>query len=195
MSPSLAGKWSEWVQMHFLGSQCYLLSRRIALYAGIDHEVDTRMVFKRALREGKILAFPRIIDPGKMIFCKVDDYGKMRANQYGIPEPAPEDPEIAMEDLDLVVVPGVAFDRRGYRIGFGGGYYDRILAGLKSEAVTVGFAYAFQVLKALPQNERDQQVKRLVTEQGFIRLDPSQLERKRNKSRTGLKIKRGKENE
>jgi len=72
--------------------------------------------------------------------------------------------------LDLIGVPGVGFDRRGYRLGFGGGYYDRVLAGLNSRTITVGFAYSFQVLESLPREPQDQMVKRILTEQGFIQL-------------------------
>ncbi len=172
VAPALSRKWSEWAQMHLLGSLCYLSSLRIALYAAFNNEVDTRLVFERALQEGKIPAFPRVIGSGKMIFLKVDDYRKMRPNRFGILEPGPESEELALPELDLVVVPGVAFDRRGYRLGLGGGYYDRILPGLKPLAITVGFAYMFQVREALPADERDQSVKRLVTEQGFIKLSP-----------------------
>jgi len=158
------------VQMHFLGAQCYLLAKRIALYASFDKEVDTRLVFERARREGKELYFPRITLPGEMVFKKVDKYEEMIPNRWGIPEPPVGAPEISLPELDLIVVPGVAFDRRGFRLGFGGGYYDRILSQLDSHTITVGFAYAFQVVERVPVDKNDQRVKRLVCETGFVRL-------------------------
>lgn len=170
LSSALSVKWSQWAQMHFLGSQCYRASKKIALYAAKDREVDTRMIFDRAQAEKKIIAFPRIIGKGEMVFLKVESYEKMIPNQYGILEPRPDWEEIRIEELELILVPGVAFDRRGYRLGFGGGYYDRVLARLKPEVLSCGFAYSFQVLPSLPVDRHDQKVKRLITEQGFIRL-------------------------
>jgi len=170
LDASLACKWSEWAQMHFVGSEGFRCCRKIALYAGMDKEVDTRMVFEKARADGKICAFPRIIGKGRMVFLRVDDYEKMVRNRFGILEPEAGSEEIAVEELDLMIVPGVAFDRKGYRLGFGAGYYDRVLGRLKPEALRVGFAYQFQVLDRIPVAEHDQRVNRLVTEKGFIRL-------------------------
>jgi len=170
LDPALARKWSAWVQMHFLGAQCYLLARKIALYASFDKEVDTRLVFERARKEGKELYFPRITFPGQMVFKRVEKYEEMIPNRWGILEPKDSAPQILLEGLDLIVVPGVAFDRRGYRLGFGGGYYDRILSRLDSHTITVGFAYGFQIKERIPVDENDQRVKRLVCEAGFVSL-------------------------
>ncbi len=170
LDPALARKWSAWVQMHFLGAQCYLLARKIALYASFDKEVDTRLVFERARKEGKELYFPRITSPGQMVFKRVEKYEEMIPNRWGILEPKDSAPQILLEGLDLIVVPGVAFDRRGYRLGFGGGYYDRILSRLDSHTITVGFAYGFQIKERIPVDENDQRVKRLVCEAGFVSL-------------------------
>jgi 5-formyltetrahydrofolate cyclo-ligase len=172
LNPDLAGKWSRWAQMHFLGSHGYLQSSRIALYAGIDREIGTQLIFERARAAKKTLFFPHITGPGEMVFLETDDCENMVPNRYGIPEPVLGSREIAVEDLDLVVVPGVAFDREGFRLGFGGGYYDRVLPRLRPEAISLGLAYTFQVVDKLPTRAHDRKVKRLVTEQGFLRLSP-----------------------
>jgi len=175
LSPALARKWSAWVQMHFLGAHCYLNATTIGLYASFDQEVDTRLVFQRARSEGKTLYFPRIIAPGEMVFLRVDYWEDMVPNKYGILEPKASAKEIDPSQLDVLIVPGVAFDRRGYRLGFGGGYYDRLLAKISSHTISVGFAYSFQVLDFIPVDEKDQKVARLVCENGFVPLTNTQI--------------------
>jgi len=170
LDPTLALKWSEWVQRHFVGAACYLAAKSIGLYAAFDQEVDTKFVFERARADGKTLAFPRITGPGEMVFLKVKDYDQMRPNKWGIPEPEKAAAKMPAEKLDLVVVPGVAFGRNGCRLGFGQGFYDRLLKKLKPGTITVGFAYGFQVLDQLPCSNHDQKVKRVVTEQGFLKI-------------------------
>ena len=172
LEPALVKQWSGWVQKHFLGSQCYLSARRIGFYAAFDNEVDTRFSFERALEDGKIAAFPKVIGRGEMVYLQERHFEKMRPNKWGIPEPVNCSECVEIRELDLVVVPGVAFDKAGCRTGFGGGYYDRLLSRTGPQTLTVGFAFSFQVLDSLPCAEHDQKVKRIVTEQGFLKMCP-----------------------
>jgi 5-formyltetrahydrofolate cyclo-ligase len=170
LEAALARQWSEWVQKHFLGSQCYTAARCIGFYAAFDNEVDTRLAFEQSLSDGKIPAFPKITHPGEMIFLREKNFAKMRPNQWGILEPVSDGAPMGVEELDLVVVPGVAFDKTGRRIGFGGGFYDRLLSRIEPRTMAVGFAYSFQVLEKLPAAEHDRRVSRIVTEQGFLKM-------------------------
>lgn len=172
MEAQAALKLSEWVERHFLGSLCYQRARRIGLYAAFNQEVDTRLVFDSGLSENKVMCFPRVVGAGEMVFLREDRWSEMTPNQWGILEPALGREEIPAHGLDLVVVPGVAFSKDGFRIGYGGGFYDRLLKTLGPETLSVGFAYAFQVLDDLPHDEHDQHVKRLVTERGFVKICP-----------------------
>jgi len=172
LNPDLAQKWSEWAQKHLLGALCFQQAQTIGLYAAFDHEVDTRLVFERGLTDGKTVAFPRVAGVGAMVYLKETNWQKMIANEWGILEPAAASSELPIAELDLVVVPGVAFAKNGGRLGFGGGYYDRLLAKLKPDTLTVGFAYGFQVFENLPLDETDRKVKRIVTEQGFLKMCP-----------------------
>jgi 5-formyltetrahydrofolate cyclo-ligase len=172
MAPALVKQWSERVQAHFLGSQGYCDAGCIGFYAAFDNEVDTRTAFERARSDGKITAFPKVTGPGEMVYLEERLYEKMQPNQWGILEPADGRQQVAISDLDLVVVPGVGFDRSGLRLGFGGGFYDRLLERVKPETVTVGFGYSFQVLDKIPKAGHDRKVKRVVTEQGFLKMRP-----------------------
>jgi 5-formyltetrahydrofolate cyclo-ligase len=172
LCPELAGKWSEWAQRHLLGAFCFQQARTIGLYAAFDHEVDTRLVFEGGLKQGKTMAFPRVMGEGEMVYLRETNWQKMVENKWGILEPSPDSLQVAVSELELVVVPGVAFARNGCRLGFGGGYYDRLLSRLEPDALTVGLAYSFQVLDNLPCEASDQKVKRIVTEQGFLKMCP-----------------------
>ncbi len=170
MDPQTAAKLSEWAQRHFIGAYCWQGAKRVGLYAAFDNEVDTRLVFERGLAENKLMAFPRVTGVGEMVYLREDRWSDMEPNEWGILEPASSSERIPIEDLDLVAVPGVAFSRDGYRIGFGGGYYDRLLVALRPGTLSVGLAYSFQVLDRLPNEQHDRCVDRVVTEQGFVKM-------------------------
>jgi len=103
-----------------------------------------------------------------MDFCAVKDPGEMVLSRLGFREPQARAPVVAVELIDLMLLPGVSFDRQGFRLGFGGGCYDRVLPRLRAEAWTCGVAYGFQVVAELPREAHDVPVKLLVTEGGFV---------------------------
>lgn len=96
--------------------------------------------YLRHMLPGVQLAYPRITGPGTMEAIAIDEDTVYRDNAWGIPEPDGKE-TIAVQDLDLVLVPLVAFDAAGYRVGYGKGFYDRFLAGAASSTTLVGFSY------------------------------------------------------
>jgi 5-formyltetrahydrofolate cyclo-ligase len=103
-----------------------------------------------------------------LIFRRVSDRRQLRKGAYGLREPADLCPLCALEELDIVVTPGLGFDRRGYRLGYGEGYYDRCLAGLRPQCLTIGLAFACQVVPLLPSGPLDQPVDLILTEEETI---------------------------
>jgi len=128
----------------------------ILFYASFDGEVETFEMMKTAQKLGKIIGLPRIganekkIVPTLVASLEMD----LEAGPYGIKQ-SKYDPSKALEDnnLDMVVVPGVAFDKQNNRLGRGGGYYDRFLGALPSRIPTVGLAFDFQIVDSLPFKE------------------------------------------
>ena len=120
-------------------------------YISYNQEVRTRAILEQAFRDGKRVAVPRIRD-GKMEFLYIQNLDDLKPGYGGIPEPVAG--EIATEKTALVLVPGLAFDKHGHRIGYGGGFYDRFLAA-EPEHSTVALCYAFQVLPHLNTEETD----------------------------------------
>ena len=140
----------------------FAAARNIMLYFSVGREPDTLGIFQAALSMGKTVAFPRCDRGGVMHARAVKSPSELQPAMLGIPAPPDSAPLVEPEDLDLIVVPALAYDRSGFRIGYGGGYYDRFLCGLA--AFTVGVARDRLIKDELPREPHDIAVKCLATE-------------------------------
>jgi len=121
-------------------------------YAATSFEVDTRPLILECIKMGKRAALP-VTDTSrkKLVPVVIDNMESLAKSSLGIMEPAREEEKIlSPESLDLIVVPGIAFDKSGNRLGRGAGYYDRFLADLPANTVKVGLAFDFQMIDAVP---------------------------------------------
>ena len=115
---------------------------------------------------GKEVYFPRACGES-LTFHKVESLEELKPGRFGVPEPDSGSVSIEPGKLDLVIVPGTAFDSTGNRVGYGKGYYDRLLINIPIER-RIGAVYGFQVLDTVPAGEHDQAVGVVVTEFGII---------------------------
>jgi 5-formyltetrahydrofolate cyclo-ligase len=150
------------IQQRFLYSDLFQRARCLALYSAIHNEVLTETVSIRAIESGKTLVYPRIKN-NDLVFVEVRSSDDLAPGAFGVLEPQ-GDNTIPADSLDLVIVPGVAFDLVGHRLGYGRGFYDRALAVCRADCVKLGFAYDSQLLAALPAAEHDQTLSVLMTE-------------------------------
>lgn len=156
------------IQERFLDSSAYRRAGSVGLYSPVLNEVQTERVARRCLMDGKRLAYPRITG-AEMKFVEISDLGELAPGAFGVL--APTGNRLApVAGLDLLVVPGVAFDLAGNRLGYGKGYYDRALARCRPELEWIGFAYEFQVVERLPAADHDCRLTCLVTEQRMLRF-------------------------
>lgn len=139
--------------------------RCIALYSPFRNEIGIQGLFSSLQAAGKTLYFPRI-EGQKLKFIEVDRWSKLKLGTWGILEPPPGGREEALERLEVVVVPGVAFDEEGYRLGFGKGYYDRTLANFRG--IMIGLAYDFQIVPSFLREKDDLQCHVVLTEDRVI---------------------------
>ncbi len=153
--------WSRLIQERFLNDELYRRARCLGLYSPVHNEVQTGLVASRACRDGKRLVYPRVAGEA-LEFCAVGCSSELLRGSFGILEPGGE--PVPLGEIDLLVMPGVAFDLHGHRLGFGKGYYDRTLDGCPARLARVGFAYEFQVVEQLPAAAHDCRVTCLVTE-------------------------------
>ncbi|MFH1858265.1 MAG: 5-formyltetrahydrofolate cyclo-ligase [Candidatus Omnitrophota bacterium] len=127
----------------------------VMFYVSLPEEVNTRRMIRHALRLGKRVALPRL-KGGCLVPVVIRDMVKdLAPGRYGILEPKRGKRSIALRRIDLVVVPGVAFDARHNRLGRGVGYYDRFLKRLKRRIPVIGLAYQVQRVLALPKSSQD----------------------------------------
>jgi len=143
----------------------------IGLYCACFGEVETDEIFENAMSLGKTTIYPCTDRKnGLLNFKVVNDLDKMAHGEWRIPEPPANAALVPLNLADLLILPGVAFDRKGGRLGMGGGFYDRMLASLPGKVVRMGLAYDFQVFDRIPLEEKDQRMDCLVTESGIMRF-------------------------
>jgi len=129
-------------------------ARRIALYLAHDGEIDTGPLAASCRNSGKQLFLPVIDQQNLLEFAEWADGDKLLPNRYGIPEPPGNSARCPAANLDILVMPLVAWDRSGGRLGMGGGFYDRALEGVDGP-VLVGLAHALQEVPQVPRDDWD----------------------------------------
>lgn len=142
-------------------------ARVVALYQAYGAEIDPAALRAAAHAAGKTVALPRL-DAAGVTLRVVDADTPLVLSAHGVQEPAADRPTLPPDQPDLIVVPGLGFDRRGGRLGHGGGHYDRLLARLPAGCRRVGFAYDQQVLDLVPTEPHDLALHALVTPAGWV---------------------------
>ena len=157
--------WSRRIEERLADLEVWRRAAVVHTYVGaVQGEVATRGIVQRALREGKTVVCPRVRwNPRGLDSFAVGSLDELVESSRGLWEPDPAR-ALPVDDarLDLVLVPGIAFDPRGWRIGFGAGLYDRFLAGV--DAPRVALAFSLQILDSLPVEPHDEPVDWIVTE-------------------------------
>jgi 5-formyltetrahydrofolate cyclo-ligase len=153
--------------------QDFASSRTVLLTLPFGSEWDTRALLRAALARAKTVALPRVNRATRMLdICAITRLEHDAAPGYrGIPEPGAHCALLAVATIDWVLVPGVAFDRDGHRIGYGGGYYDRLLPLLRADTHRVAGAFELQLVDHVPAAPHDVTVDAVVTEARSISID------------------------
>jgi|BioPla2DNA2_1021312.scaffolds.fasta_scaffold00174_48 5-formyltetrahydrofolate cyclo-ligase len=147
-------------------SSHYKESENIFVFVSYNKEVDTHRIINHALQQGKKVSVPVILSIKEgMVAVSIDNLQDLKKNKYGILEPPLIDTNItAPQDIDLVLVPGAAFDGKGGRVGYGAGMYDRYLVQLRSSTKKIALGYSFQLLGQVPMEPLDVRVDGIITD-------------------------------
>ncbi len=150
----------------------YRSAGTVMLFASFRTEVDTMPIIADALMQGKRVVLPKVESAKKELrLYNIKSVDELTPGVMGIPEPrAVEGREVAPEEIELIVMPGVAFDERGGRLGYGGGYYDRLIAGWRLRPPLVAVAYEEQVVGEVPVADHDIRVDKVVTDRRVIEV-------------------------
>jgi len=164
-------------QQRLLDHPLFAAAQVVALYSPIRCEVDTGLLLKTALDANKRVVYPRVDRDGSsgadMHFVGICSERDFEVGAFGVLEPNGER-VVGVSMIDLIVVPGVAFDRSGYRLGYGKGFYDRAVLSRSRGCSLVGLGYAFQVEDVLPHDVHDLMLDWLITDHetlDFSRVD------------------------
>lgn len=151
----------------FLALNSYRYADTVLLYSPLKYEIDTSYIMKDALSKGKRVAYPRCIDGNKMVFHLITSEDQLVCGMYNIREPKEELPIYENgKDNSICIMPGIVFDKRGYRLGYGKGYYDRFLSNFKG--IKAGFVYSDFMINELPNGRYDLKADIIITERGVI---------------------------
>jgi 5-formyltetrahydrofolate cyclo-ligase len=147
-------------------------ARTVLLFSSFGSEIPTTGLVARLVAEGKRVLLP-FVEGDSMVAAEFlpDQDGALVETTYGPKEPASRNP-VHPRQVDVVILPGLAFDRNGHRLGYGGGYYDRYVRGLRAVALRVGIGFARQVVDDVPQGPGDERVDLVVTDRETIRCPP-----------------------
>jgi len=148
----------------------YTTAKSIFFFASFRSEVDTIAMIKRALDEGKRVVLPRVEGQNLGLY-EIKSLDELVAGYMNIPEPfvLTDDRKIIINDVDAIIIPGAAFDETGNRIGYGGGFYDRLLSERQKPVPVIAPTYEEQVIDSVPAESHDKKVNIIVTDRREIR--------------------------
>lgn len=144
----------------------------IMVYLDFNNEVETKPIIDHLFSTSKNVLVPiSVVKTKQLVVSKIESLDDVEVRTYGIREPRPEkvDP-VEHDQIDLVIVPGVAFDEDGFRLGYGGGFYDRFIKNLRPDCISVAIAFEDQVFKEVPKEDHDISVDFLITEKRIIKV-------------------------
>ena len=155
---------SEAIQRQVSRLEAFHAAGVVCCYVSLSYEVETRQLIAQMLKSGKRVVVPRV-NAQDVELCELrDPERELAPGAFGVLEPSREAcRRVDSSALDLALVPGVAFDRHGNRLGQGGGYFDRLLARLPGTTATVGLCFDFQLLDHLPTDPHDQAVQAVLS--------------------------------
>ncbi len=160
---------SSLIREQFLALKEYKECSQVILYAAFNQEVNTLPLIRQALLDGKKVALPRVMKEN-IEFYYIGSITELEESSFGIPEPEPVDILQLEKGRNLILVPGLAFDKLGNRIGYGKSYYDRYFGGHEESFLKVCFAYEFQVYEEIPAEAHDVKIDILITKDNVFNL-------------------------
>ena len=177
MEPSLKQKLDTMICDRFLALTSYRFADTLLMFAPLKDEIDIFPIVRDALRRGKTVAFPRCNgNDNTMTYYIVNDLTQLKEGSYGIREPEPSlpvyDPARSETEHTICFIPALVFDREGYRLGYGKGFYDRYLSAYKGTKMGVGYSRC--VVDTLPRGRFDTAVDFVLTEKGVISINAIQ---------------------
>ena len=159
---------SQQIYTHLWQWSVFQKARVVHIYVNMHREVETNSIIRQCWHTGKTVVVPYLVPQSSDLgYSILSEFDQLFTGTFNLREPFPKTRvPVDLESIDLVIVPGVAFDRKGGRLGHGRGYYDRFLSGFV--AFFLGICFSFQVIRELPQSSHDIPMHEILTEDGFV---------------------------
>ena len=150
----------------------FITARKIFFYASFRSEVETLSMIEESLKMGKQIVLPKVDKKThRLILYEIKNVSELSPGYMGIPEPSLSDDRLVnLNDIDLVIIPGAAFDYSGNRLGYGEGYYDILLSEGKRKIPIIALAYEEQLVDKIPSETHDVKVDMIVTDKRVIKI-------------------------
>jgi len=160
------------VRKNLLTLEEFIDAKSVLMYVSFRSEVDTFEQLKGILCLGKKLTVPLVDSKQKTLtLYEIKDISELEPGYMGIPEPnVNEDRKVDLKDIDIVVIPGTGFDLQGNRLGYGGGYYDRLLADTDKNIPKAALAYEEQIVEVIPAEPHDMKMDIIITDERVLRV-------------------------
>lgn len=173
LKPETHDAYSQKIMELVASTTYYKNSNTIMCFVNFGSELDTKIILQRALLDGKKVAVPIAIHETKELTPSIiTSLDELEPGYFNILTPKEEFIRpIEPSEIDLVLVPGVAFDHHGYRVGYGGGFYDRFLPKLRNDTKKIAIGFSLQILDKVPREEFDKPVDMIISEKGLLPCD------------------------
>jgi 5-formyltetrahydrofolate cyclo-ligase len=155
-------KRSKTIQEFVINSKEFQPAKVVGAYFAFGSEVTTELIIEYSKILGKKIALPRV-EEDRITFYELSSTKSLIKSRFGVMEPTPYE---QIDEINILVVPGIAFDKKGNRLGYGKGFYDRLLSG-KRTFFSIGLAYSFQLLENLPHDKHDKRLDAIASEDGI----------------------------
>lgn len=147
-----------------INSEVYNKSKCIFVFVSYKSEVNTHEIIKHSLAQGKRVCVPKVSSKSEGMYAvEIKKFEDLKSGKYGILEPESFEYKINEAEIDLALIPGVAFDKSGGRVGYGAAFYDRFLVKLKKDTPKIALAYEMQIVDYVPMNEWDVKINEIIT--------------------------------
>ncbi|KZL92780.1 5-formyltetrahydrofolate cyclo-ligase [Clostridium magnum] len=165
-------KWDEEVFKRIIHNEFYINSNIIFTFVSFGSEVNTHQIINLALNDNKIIYVPKIKSKEKGIeIFRINSLSDLRPGYFDILEPSENCSAADSRDIDLILMPGVAFDRQGGRLGYGAGFYDRFLTKMSKKVSKIALAYQLQVVNSVPMESSDVRIDGIITNEELITIN------------------------
>ena len=178
LTPSRRAQYSATITTQLLTMAAYQQAKTVMAYMSFGSEFDTSRFVEQVLREGKKLALPRVDKINHaLVIHQIDNVNDVEVGVFSIREPRADAPLIDLSEIDFMLMPGLAFDRTGMRMGYGAGFYDQLLVRIPAVknaqtpvSTRVSAVFAMQMVEAVPCTEHDQRIHFIITENEQIKI-------------------------